>query len=89
MYQYGYRLLIEKICALILTIVIAVLFHAWLEIILFCSAFIPIRTFAGGKKAADPGSRDQGVLPGAFGKGIYQQDRAERKDIQRQFLYLF
>lgn len=50
-YQYGYRLLIEKICALILTIVIAVLFHAWLEIILFCSAFIPIRTFAGGYHA--------------------------------------
>lgn len=50
-YEYGYRLLIEKICALILTIVIAVLFHAWLEIIIFCIAFIPIRTFAGGYHA--------------------------------------
>ena len=50
-YEYGYRLLIEKICALILTFVIAVLFHAWLEIIIFCIAFIPVRTFAGGYHA--------------------------------------
>ncbi len=50
-YQYGYRLLIEKICALLLTFVIAVLFHAWLEIIIFCIAFIPVRTFAGGYHA--------------------------------------
>lgn len=50
-YQYGYRLLIEKVCALIITIVIAVLFDAWKEILVFCIAFIPIRTFAGGYHA--------------------------------------
>lgn len=51
LYQYGYRLLIEKACALILTIVIAVLFDAWMEIFIFCAAFIPVRTFAGGYHA--------------------------------------
>ncbi len=50
-YQYGYRLLAEKVCALLLTFLIAVLFDAWMEILLFCIAFIPIRTFAGGYHA--------------------------------------
>lgn len=50
-YQYGYRLLIEKVCALMMTILIAVLFDAWKEILVFCIAFIPIRTFAGGYHA--------------------------------------
>lgn len=50
-YQYGYRLLIEKVCAVIMTFVIAILFDAWIEIFIFCVAFIPIRIFAGGYHA--------------------------------------
>lgn len=50
-YQYGYRLLIEKVCALIMTSMIAIFFDAWMEIVVFCIAFIPIRTFAGGYHA--------------------------------------
>lgn len=47
-YQYGYRLLIEKICVFILTIGIGIMFHAWWEVFLFCIAFIPLRVYSGG-----------------------------------------
>lgn len=50
-YQYGYRLLIEKILAFLLTIVIAFVFKAWIEVLLFCAFFIPLRTYAGGYHA--------------------------------------
>ncbi len=47
-YQYGYRLLIEKTCVFILTLGIGFMFHAWWEVFLFCIAFIPLRVYSGG-----------------------------------------
>lgn len=47
-YLYGYRLLLEKSVALILTVCIAWVFHAWWEVVCFCISFIPIRIYAGG-----------------------------------------
>lgn len=50
-YEYGYRLLVEKVCALFMTIALAFIFDAWMEVLVFCIAFIPIRTYAGGYHA--------------------------------------
>lgn len=47
-YQYGYRLLIEKTCVFILTLGIGFMFDAWWEVFLFCIAFIPLRVYSGG-----------------------------------------
>lgn len=50
-YQYGYRLLIEKTGAFLMTFLIAFLFQAWMDVFLFCVAFIPIRVYSGGYHA--------------------------------------
>jgi len=50
-YEYGYRLMIEKAGAFLLTVLIALVFHAWKEIVLFCIAFVPLRVYSGGYHA--------------------------------------
>lgn len=52
-YQYGYRLLFEKIGAFLLTILIAVIFDAYREVFFFCVAFIPLRVYTGGYHAGN------------------------------------
>ena len=52
-YQYGYRLLFEKIGALLLTIMIAIIFDAYWEVFFFCVAFIPLRVYTGGYHAGN------------------------------------
>jgi accessory gene regulator B len=51
LYEYGYTLLFEKLLVFLTAVVIAVLFHAFLEVVLICAAFIPLRTYSGGYHA--------------------------------------
>lgn len=48
LYQYGYRIMLEKAIAFLLTIAVALVLDAWMEILVFCVAFISIRIYAGG-----------------------------------------
>ena len=50
-YEYGYRLFVERVCAILMTVALAFVFDAWMEVLVFCIAFIPIRTYAGGYHA--------------------------------------
>lgn len=47
-YRYGYELMAEKLSALLFSIAIAVIFHAYIEVLLFYFVFIPLRWYAGG-----------------------------------------
>lgn len=47
-YRYGYKLLLEKMIAFLMTLTIMIISGSYLEILFFCFAFIPIRSYAGG-----------------------------------------
>ncbi len=50
-YQYAYELLIARVINLVLAILIAYVFHAFIIVLTFMLAYIPLRTYAGGYHA--------------------------------------
>lgn len=50
-YQYAYELLIARVINLVLAILIAYVFHAFIIVLAFMLAYIPLRTYAGGYHA--------------------------------------
>lgn len=50
-YKYGYELLISTFINFLCILIVSFLFHSIIGGILFCSAFIPLRTTAGGYHA--------------------------------------
>lgn len=53
-YAYGYYLLIELTINLVLACIMAVIFHTYLELLIFVLVFIPLRKFSGGYHADSP-----------------------------------
>lgn len=47
-YRYGYELMAEKLSAILFSIAIAVILHAYTEVLIFYFVFIPLRWYAGG-----------------------------------------
>lgn len=50
-YKFGYTLLFEKAIIFLITLLIAFIFDAFLEVLIFCIAFIPLRVYSGGYHA--------------------------------------
>ena len=48
LYQYGYQIMLEKAIAILMTIAVALILNAWVEVLVFCASFISIRIYAGG-----------------------------------------
>ena len=56
LYQYGYHIMIEYFLNVLAAVIIAVLFRAFEIVIIFTSAFMLLRSYAGGYHA-DSGLR--------------------------------
>lgn len=50
-YEYGYTLMIEKLCIFAICVVIALVLDAVWEVLALCITFIPLRVYSGGYHA--------------------------------------
>lgn len=51
LYVYGYTLVAEKLVIFLVTMFIAIVFNALLEVLLLCITFVPLREYTGGYHA--------------------------------------
>ena len=49
LYVYGYTLVAEKLVIFLVTMFIAIVFNALLEVLLLCITFVPLREYTGGR----------------------------------------
>lgn len=51
LYQYAYELLINQVCNIAISIMIAFIFSAWIPVLAFSLVYMPLRSYAGGVHA--------------------------------------
>jgi len=57
LYLFAYESMIGQLANILIAILIAFVFHSWLPVVCFLTAYIPLRSYAGGGYHADSHGR--------------------------------